>query len=85
MAVMEQVPDALKELAGQETGQTTVKADTVEEREDSSGERALYIVLTLSDPPRGEDTWPVDDLWALRSKVRVAVREESSRSPSLGS
>jgi hypothetical protein len=73
MAVMEQLPDALRALAGQEVGKTRVKAIRVEEREDSSGQRALYIVLVLSDPPAEQDTWPVDDLWALRSKVRTAV------------
>ena len=66
-----------KSLRGRRRAKRPSRRIRVEEREDSSGERALYIVLTLSDPPRGEDTWPVDDLWALRSKVRVAVSEES--------
>jgi hypothetical protein len=78
MAVLEQVPDALKELEGQGAGQTRVKAVRVEERDDSSGQRALYIVLVLSDPPAGQDTWPVDDLWALRSRVRAAVATSES-------
>lgn len=73
MAVMEQIPDALKQLKGQEAGKTRVKAVRAEEREDSSGQCALFIVLVLSDPAKDQDTWPVDDLWGLRSKVRQAV------------
>ncbi len=78
MAVMEQLPDALKSLAGQEAGETKVKTVRAEEREDSSGARALFIVLVLSDPPAQQDTWPVDDLWELRTKVREAVAQSES-------
>jgi hypothetical protein len=76
MAVMEQLPDALKALKDQAAGNTRVTAVRAEERADSSGERALFIVLVLSDPPG--DTWPVDDLWALRAKVREAVAADDS-------
>ena len=48
----------------------------VELREDSSDRQALFVVLVLSDPPSGLETWPVDDLWALRREVREAVADQ---------
>lgn len=43
--------------------------------EDPFGDPALVIVLVLADPPDDAETWPVDDLWALRRIVRDVVDE----------
>jgi hypothetical protein len=32
---------------------------------DSSGEEALFLELTLAEPPPGADTWPLDDVLEL--------------------
>lgn len=66
MVVAEQLPH---ELAGQHAGKTRVKDVRVDLRDDSSGRPALFIVLVLSAPPKGADTWPIDDLWKLRRMV----------------
>lgn len=72
-AVLEQqLPPALKD---QTAGQTIIKDVRVELREDSDGRMAAFVVLILSDPPRGMDAWAVDDLWALRRMVRRAIHE----------
>jgi hypothetical protein len=80
MVVAEQLPH---ELAGQHAGKTQVKDARVNLRDDSSGRPALFVVLVLSAPPKGADTWPIDDLWKLRdivrdAKARVEARAESS-------
>jgi hypothetical protein len=72
MATVEQLPPALKDKSA---GATIIKDVRVEVREDSSDRMALFVVLVLSDPPNGLETWPVDDLWELRRTVRVAVIE----------
>lgn len=66
MVVADRLPDALRKS---EAGKTKVRDARVRIQEDSSGETALYIVLTLANPPRGQSTWPTDDLWALRRDV----------------
>jgi hypothetical protein len=73
MATVERLPPALKDKSA---GATIIKDVRVDVREDSSDRLALFIVLVLSDPPRGLETWPVDDLWALRREVRRAVAEK---------
>jgi len=72
MAVAEQLP---RELTDQSAGKTRIEEVRVEVRQDSSERPALSIVLVLSDPPKGAETWPIDDLWALRRLVRDAMAE----------
>jgi hypothetical protein len=52
-------------------GDTRIVGAHVWEGEDSHGEQALFVDLTLSTP-RG-DTWPVEDIWALRHVVRHVI------------
>jgi hypothetical protein len=72
MAVVDLLSDRLKD---QEAGSIQVKDARIEVRDDPSGEAGLVIVLVLSDPPPGAETWPVDDLWELRRIVRDVVAE----------
>ncbi len=74
MATVERLPLALKDKSA---GATIIKDVRVEVREDSSDRLALFVVLVLSDPPQGHETWPVDDLWALRREVRGAIADEA--------
>ena len=67
MAVLEQLRPA---MAAQRAGDTIVRDVRVEQGTDSFGEEALTIVLVLSDPPAGRETWPVEDLRALRDGLR---------------
>src|SRR5690242_14050801 len=80
MAVAEQLPRALKD---QNAGETWIKEVRVDVREDSSERSALFVVLVLSDPPHGAETWPVDDLWALRRIVREAMTELQPELPEM--
>ena len=68
MVVADRLTDELK---NRHAGKTEVRDARVRVQDDSSGEPALYIVLTLANPSRGQPTWPTDDLWALRREVRA--------------
>ncbi len=70
MVIADRLPD---ELRNHQAGKTEVRDTRVRFEEDSSGQLALYIILTLANPPRGQTTWPTDDLWALRRDV-LAVK-----------
>jgi hypothetical protein len=72
MAVAERLTT---ELNGSQSGKTEVRNTRVEFREDSSGDEAVYIILTLANPTAGQQTWPIDDLWALRREVREIKTE----------
>jgi len=67
MAVLEEIPLAIKDKAA---GATLVRDVRVAVAPDSFGDDALFIILVLSDPPAGHDTWPVEDLRELRQFVR---------------
>ena len=56
-----------------ESGTTRVLSATIRHQEDSGGEPALFLELTLTNPPPGEETWPTDDICALRRKIRDVV------------
>jgi hypothetical protein len=66
MVVADRLPN---ELRKHQAGKTEIRDADMRFEEDSSGEQALYIVLTLANPPKGQQTWPIDDLWALRRDV----------------
>jgi hypothetical protein len=66
--------DALRKRA-QEAGATRVVNVQFIEGEGPDGEPALFVTLTLTNPPDELGTWPVDDLWALRRIVSDALAE----------
>lgn len=72
MVVTEKLPDQLRDRYA---GGTLVRDVKVEFRDDSSDQEALFVILVLSDPPAGADTWPVDDLWELRRLTREAIAD----------
>lgn len=79
MVVADRLPG---ELRDRNAGVTVVKDVVIEIREDSDGETAVFVVLKLSDPPHGEDSWPIDDLWALRRITRETIdRLKAEREP----
>lgn len=57
----------------QTVGHTIVRDIRVEVQPDAFGEDALFIVLVLSDPPAGHDSWPIDDLQAMRQGLRERI------------
>lgn len=67
MVALEELRPGLKD---REAGQTIIRDVRVDVQEDSSGAQAIFVVLVLGDPPAGSDTWPIDDLLALRTLVR---------------
>jgi hypothetical protein len=66
MAVEETVGPALRRLQADGTRVVYVR---LEQKEDSSGRAALFVVLVLADPPPGRQTWPVDDVIRLKRMV----------------
>ena len=79
MVVADRLPG---ELRDQNAGLTVVRDVDVEFREDSDGEMAFFVILKLSDPPSGAESWPVDDLWSLRRMTREAIdRIKAKREP----
>jgi len=60
-------------LQGLKSGTTEVLSAKVRHEADSEGEPALFLELTLTNPPPGEETWPTDDIWALRKMVGDVV------------
>jgi hypothetical protein len=57
-------------MLGSAAGRTTVHDVRVETHDDSSGDEALFVIIVLGDPPEGTESWPVEDLRFLRSRVR---------------
>jgi hypothetical protein len=79
MASMEdELAEALRQQAEQLRGQvapgeTRVVEVQVRAGEDADGERALYVELKLANPSGDRETWPVEDVWELRRRLRDAV------------
>lgn len=69
--VLERLPD---ELEHQRSGPVQVLGVDIRVQPDSEGRDAAFIVVTLSDPPAGEETWPTEDIWRLRRRVGRAIR-----------
>jgi hypothetical protein len=64
-------------MTSRSAGDTVVRDVRVDVREDAFGDEALFVVLVLSDPPEGHESWPVDDLRALRRFVRDYLTENT--------
>ncbi len=62
-----------KELSGRRIHTTQVQHVKITRGVDADGNPALFVRLTLTDPPHGAATWPSDDVLKLRRLVREAV------------
>jgi hypothetical protein len=62
-----------KELSGREVHATRVERVDILRGTDADGNPALFVRLTLTEPPAGEETWPSDDVLRLRRLVRDAL------------
>jgi hypothetical protein len=71
-AVLDEVRPAVHD---KRFGATHVIDITVETREDSQGEQALFFTLVLGAPPAGSDSWPLEDLRAVRDLLRGVIGE----------
>ena len=47
----------------------------VEVTDDRDGRESINLVVTLPDPPAGADTWPNEDMLAIRRAVRQSIAE----------
>jgi len=65
----EGAPELVAWCVGQTVGSITVLAAEFTADIDHDGEAVVYIDLTITDPPAWNETWPVDDVMALRMKV----------------
>jgi hypothetical protein len=68
MVVADRLPDELRE---HQAGKTEVRDAEVRFEQDASGDEALYIVLTLANPARGQATWPILRRDVLQVKTRL--------------
>lgn len=48
---------------------------------DEAGEPVLRLIVTLSDPEEDAETWPTDDVVALKRRVRGIAWEENPELP----
>jgi hypothetical protein len=74
VATLERINDALIDR-GLVVGQTQVIAVRTRLRADPGGDDAIIIKLVLADPPDNLETWPVEDLWAIREMTSAVIRE----------
>jgi hypothetical protein len=54
-------------------GQTRLLGARVRFGEDSDGEPVLFVRFILSNPPEGLETWPTEDINAIRRNTRDAI------------
>jgi hypothetical protein len=54
-------------------GGTAIVGSRVHLGEDSGGGSAMFVEVTLSNPPHGQETWPVEDIWQLRRTLRDVI------------
>lgn len=66
------VADLHEALKGRGIEGTRIEEVRLTRGEDDDGNPALFVNLTLNDPPDGA-TWPVEDVQKLRHVVRDAV------------
>ncbi len=75
----ESVDESAKRLGdwvrGQEIGRLRVLAVEPRIDEDAEGNPAIFLDLTLSDPPVGEETWPLDDILELQRRIDDQANE----------
>jgi len=74
VAVVEQIRDVLNGR-GIVVGKTRVVSVRTSLSQDANGEDVVIVKLVLSDPPAGEETWPIEDLWEIRRMTNSAIRE----------
>jgi len=58
-------------VRGSRSGDVEVVDVEIERRFDRDRDEYLLMVLVLSPPARGADTWPVDDTYELRANARA--------------
>jgi hypothetical protein len=70
----DQLFEALRnELRGRKVHATQIESVDLRRGLDADSNPALFIHLTLTDPPKGSETWPSEDVSRLRRLVRDAV------------
>lgn len=62
-----------EELRGREVHATRVERVHIARGADADGNPALFVQLTLTEPPAGSETWPSNDVLRLRRLVRDAL------------
>jgi hypothetical protein len=71
VAIDDQVAAELaRAVRGTRSGDVEVLDVETERRFDRSDEEYLLVVLVLSEPKRGAETWPVDDVYEVRMNAR---------------
>ncbi len=77
--------DEIKEIAGKlkerEYGSIRVLEVDGELTTDQDGDAVLRLRMTLSDPPAGHGTWPLDDVDALQQEAQRPVGEADVELP----
>jgi hypothetical protein len=71
----EGAPELAAWCVGQREGAVEVLRAEWSEGIDHLDHWAVFLDITLSKPPEGARTWPVDDRWALRRRIRDKANE----------
>lgn len=61
---------------GVSAGIAEVDESIGELRHDDDGQPYLLVIVRLHPPTAGKETWPVDDVYAVRQAVRARLEED---------
>jgi hypothetical protein len=64
---------ARRAAEGVEAGSARVVATRAELRHDEEAEPFVLLVVYLAPPSQGQETWPVDDVFGVRQRIRDNV------------
>lgn len=70
---LDDLPLMVKSRAEGRTKIAQVRKIVPEVRDQDDGRTTVVLAFVLADPPAGMDTWPVDELWELRSVAGEVV------------
>lgn len=68
-------------LPGHRAGAVEVRSATGHLSADEDGEPLLRFSLTVSDPPENQETWPLEDVQAIRLHVQSLASEADAELP----
>lgn len=79
--IQETAEDLREWIQGLTVGSVSVRKVTFRFDGNASGELALFFDLTLSDPSPGAETWPLNDVLELHSRIDDRVGEANISLP----
>jgi hypothetical protein len=78
-AVLDEISPALKSRAEGTTKIAQIREVLTDIRTEDDGRWTIVLTFLLADPPKGMETWPVEELWELRRVAREVVPQSISK------